>query len=132
MKTFGVAINNNKGELIEIKTTTKQGNGILKITGSVSEDILNSVKNALHSLQVPKNTDIDIDIQGGRYSLTGPSLGLAIYKGLLGSLNNSPDDDSVVYTGAVSPEGKILAVGGIKKKQSTAEEYGKKLIMDKE
>jgi len=127
MKTLGIAINNDKGELIQIKTTTKQGLGVLTVTGAVSEDILNSVKNVLQSLQVPRKLDIHIDIRAGRLPLCGPSLGYAILKSIIGAINNESDDLNTVFTGIINNSGNIEPVGGLTIKHETAKKYNKVL-----
>lgn len=127
MKTYGISLNNNQGEPVEITTTQRLGTGILTVTGKVSDDILNSIKNSLQSLQVPSKTDIDINITGGRLPLSGPSLGLAIYKSLAGALNSSTIDKDIIYTGEIDQIGNIHQVGEMRLKHETATNYNKTL-----
>lgn len=128
MKTYGISLNNNQGELIQIKTTTKQGEGILTISGKVSDDILLSIKNAIHSLQAPPKTDIHVNISGGLNPLSGPSLGLAIYKSLAGAINSSTIDNDNIYTGCINSKGEIGKVGSMYEKEALAKKYNKELI----
>lgn len=129
MITYGISLNNDIGEIVTIKTTTKIGLGVLTVSGKVSDDILNSVKNALRSLQVPSKTDININISGGLLPLTGPSLGLSILKSLVGALNNkSIIDNDKIYTGCINSKGEIGKVGSMYEKEALAKKYNKELI----
>jgi len=125
---LGVAIINDKAEIINVETKISKGTGLIEITGCFSDDIVTSIKNSIIYLKKTKDLtvlNININIRGN-IPLSGFSLGLAIYHSISFALNNK-SVDNVVFTGNINSSGVILPVGGMRLKEACANEAGKEL-----
>ena len=129
----GVVIANNVAEIIQVQTKIYIGSGRITIIGEFTDSIMDSVKNSLNYLKTfidISTTDINIIIEGSKYPLSGSSLGLTIYSSIYSALTNTPIEN-IVFTGAITPEGEILPVGGMDLKRAKVKSLGLKLITNK-
>jgi len=142
------------GMVIDIEVSAiraKSGKGIIKITGIVEEEEIDSrghkikmigsaktsVENALTVLKRYldvdcKQYDIHLNFPGG-VPIDGPSAGIAIAVALYSAIMNIPINGDLAMTGELSIRGKVKPVGGVTIKLEAAKQAGiKKVIIPKE
>ena len=134
--TQGMAWNGMGGDLLPIEITMiPEGEGDFQITGNLGKVMEESVKVALAYLKTnSKKFDIDLKMfkehdfcvhfPEGAISKDGPSAGVAITTAILSLLKNIKISKQVSFTGEMTINGAVLAVGGIKEKVLAAKRNG--------
>lgn len=148
----GLAVNGMlEGSILEIEAISnlakEKGNGILKVTGIVEEEELNSkfgkmkrtstVKNSIDNVMTliekitcKEITDYDIHLNfPGGCPVDGPSAGSAIFLAIYSSLTEKEISQNIAITGEVSIKGKIKPVGGVSAKIEAGIEAGVEKII---
>ena len=115
------------GGILKVSAAMYEGDGKIKVTGSVGKVMEESVEVAFSFIK-SKAKDFDLEIspffhhdfhihiEEGAVSKDGPSAGVVIVTTLLSLLKNEVIDNTISMTGEITLRGKILVVGGIKEK----------------
>lgn len=115
------------GEVLNIEANHFPGTGQLILTGSLGEVMKESAQIALDYIKanqlkyhledvVWNNEDIHIHIPDGAIPKDGPSAGIALVTVLLSLFTNKPIDSTIAFTGEITLQGNVLAIGGVKEK----------------
>lgn len=127
------------GEILKVSATNYEGNGKVKVTGSVGKVMEESVDVALSYIKSnAKNFGIDeilfqfkdfhIHIEEGASPKDGPSAGITIVTSILSLLKNKVVSSDISMTGEMTLRGKILPIGGLKEKLIAASVNGIKQV----
>ncbi len=123
------------GDILFIESTKMEGDGGLKLTGSLGDVMRESVEAArtwLRShageLGVEENafekSDLHVHVPSGAVPKDGPSAGVAMVTSLASLLTGRLPTPRVAMTGEITLRGKVLPVGGIKEKVLAAKRAG--------
>lgn len=115
------------GEILKVSACSYEGNGKVKITGSVGKVMEESVEVALSYIKSRANDfgidsilfqfkDFHIHIEEGASSKDGPSAGITITTTLLSLLLDKVISNDISMTGEMTLRGRILPIGGLKEK----------------
>lgn len=115
------------GEILKVSATSYEGNGKVKITGSVGKVMEESVEVAFSYIKSNANNfgldpimfqfkDFHIHIEEGAGSKDGPSAGISIVTTILSLLKDKVIASDISMTGEMTLRGRILPVGGLKEK----------------
>ncbi len=131
---------------LEVMALYRKGNGSLHITGAAETETISlqgrslsrrgtaitAVENALACIEAfypVSMEDYQLHITFPASILAdGPSAGLSVAVALFSAIYRLPVPDTVAFTGAVTPMGQVLAVGGIPEKVQAAAEAGIKTV----
>ena len=127
------------GEILKVSAAMYEGDGKIKVTGSVGKVMEESVDVALSyiksnakafSLEISSffHHDFHVHIEEGASPKDGPSAGVTIVTALLSLLKEQEIAHTISMTGEITLRGKILAVGGIKEKLISASVNGIKKV----
>ncbi len=127
------------GEILKVTSTCYEGNGKIKITGSVGKVMEESVEVALSYIRSNANNfgiedilfqfrDFHIHIEEGASFKDGPSAGITIVTSLLSLIKNKVISSEISMTGEMTLRGKILPIGGVKEKLIAATVNGIKQV----
>lgn len=127
------------GEILKVSATSYEGNGKIKVTGSVGKVMEESVEVALSFIKSnAMNFDLDdilfqfkdfhIHIEEGASPKDGPSAGITIVTSMLSLLKNKVIPSNISMTGEMTLRGKILPIGGLKEKLIAASVNGIKQV----
>ena len=123
------------GEILKVSATMYEGEGKIKVTGSVGKVMEESVEVAYSyikskakdfSLEVSSffHHDFHIHIEEGATSKDGPSAGIAITTAIISLLKDEIIPNTISMTGEMTLRGKILPIGGLKEKLIAASVNG--------
>ena len=115
------------GEILKVSATMYEGEGKIKVTGSIGKIMEESIAVALSYIKSKAKEfgleissffhhDFHIHVEEGAFPKDGPSAGVTIVTTILSLLKNQIIDNSISMTGEITLRGKILQVGGIKEK----------------
>ena len=115
------------GEILKVSATSYEGNGKIKVTGSVGKVMEESVEVALSFIKsnainfglddiLFQFKDFHVHIEEGATPKDGPSAGITIVTTLLSLLKNKVIPSDISMTGEMTLRGKILPIGGLKEK----------------
>ena len=127
------------GEILKVSATSYEGNGKIKVTGSVGKVMEESVDVALSFIKSNANNfgiddilfqfkDFHVHIEEGATPKDGPSAGIVIVTTLLSLLKNKVVSSDISMTGEMTLRGKILPIGGLKEKLIAASVNGIKQV----
>ena len=127
------------GEILKVSATNYEGNGKIKVTGSVGKVMEESVLVALSFIKSNAlNFDLDevlfqfkdfhVHIEEGASSKDGPSAGITIVTSILSLLKNKVISNDISMPGEMTLRGKILPIGGLKEKLIAASVNGIKQV----
>ena len=127
------------GEILKVSATSYEGNGKVKVTGSVGKVMEESVEVALSFIKSNANNfglddilfqfkDFHVHIEEGATPKDGPSAGITIVTSILSLLKNKVIPSDISMTGEMTLRGKILPVGGLKEKLIAASVNGIKQV----
>lgn len=134
--TIGMAWNGIGGDILPIEISMiPEGKGDFQITGNLGKVMEESVKVALAYLRTHgakfgldlkkfKDHDFYVHFPEGAISKDGPSAGVAITTAFLSLIKGIAISKQVSFTGEMTINGAILAVGGIKEKVLAAKRNG--------
>lgn len=136
----GLAVTEVGGDLLFIEATKLPGNGRLTLTGQLGDVLKESANLALSYVQA-RCADFGIDpdlfeksmlhvhIPAGAVPKDGPSAGVAIVTAMVSLLTNTAVASHVGMTGEITLRGRVLPVGGIKRKVLAAHRAGLKTVL---
>ena len=117
---------NYGGDITSIEANHYKGKGVLEITGSLGDIMMESAKISLSYIKSNYKMfgidyelfqdDIHINVPNIAIKKEGPSAGVAITICLISALNNFKIKSNIAFTGEMTLRGNILKVGGIKEK----------------
>lgn len=127
------------GEILRVSVTSYEGNGKVKVTGSVGKVMEESVEVALSFIKSNAHNfgideimfqfkDFHIHIEEGAIPKDGPSAGITIVTAILSLLKNKVISNDISMTGEMTLRGKILQIGGLKEKLIAASINGIKQV----
>lgn len=127
------------GEILKVSSTNYEGNGKVKVTGSVGKVMEESVEVALSFIRsnalnfgldeiMFQFKDFHIHIEEGATPKDGPSAGIVIVTSILSLLKNKVIPSDISMTGEMTLRGKILPIGGLKEKLIAASVNGIKQV----
>lgn len=119
------------GEILKISASMYEGEGKVKITGSVGKVMKESVEVAFSYIKSNANNfeidynifnkcDFHIHIEEGATPKDGPSAGTSIVSTIISLLKDKIITNDISMTGEITLRGKILPVGGLKEKLISA------------
>lgn len=122
-----LATSNCGGDVIVIETVMYPGEGKVTLTGSLGNDLIESINISLSYLKANskkyglKDTlfekkDIHLNAIPASISKDGPSAGIAITSSLLSLFLKKTISNNIAMTGEITLNGTVLKVGGIKEK----------------
>jgi ATP-dependent Lon protease len=123
------------GDILFIESTEMEGEGGLKLTGSLGDVMRESVEAARTWLRSHagelgigadafEKHDIHVHVPSGAVPKDGPSAGVAMVTSLASLLTGRLPSPKVAMTGEITLRGKVLPVGGIKEKVLAAKRAG--------
>ena len=123
------------GEILKVSATSYEGNGKIKVTGSVGKVMEESVEVALSYIKsnamnfglediLFQFKDFHIHIEEGASPKDGPSAGIAIVTTILSLLKDKVIVNDISMTGEMTLRGRILPIGGLKEKLIAASVNG--------
>ena len=127
------------GEILKVSATSYEGNGKIKVTGSVGKVMEESVEVALSFIKsnavsfglddiLFQFKDFHLHIEEGAIPKDGPSAGITIVTAMLSLLKNRVISNDISMTGEMTLRGKILPIGGLKEKLIAASVNGIKQV----
>lgn len=127
------------GEILKVSATCYEGNGKVKVTGSVGKVMEESVEVALSYIKSNAHNfgleeilfqfrDFHVHIEEGASPKDGPSAGVTIVTTLLSLLKDKVIANEVSMTGEMTLRGRILPIGGLKEKLIAASVNGIKQV----
>ncbi len=136
----GLAVVGDSGDTLSIEVRLSEGNGQLRLTGSLGSVMQESAQAALTYARVNArrlgleplvfdHTNIHIHVPAGAQPKDGPSAGLALTTAIISALTQRPVRKDVAMTGEVTLRGKALAIGGLKSKAIAAHRAGVKTVL---
>lgn len=128
------------GSLLNIEVAALKGNGKIITTGSLGDNIVESVKYALSLIRMRseefgladdfyEKTDFHVHFPEAATKKDGPSAGAAITTALISALTKKPIPRNISMTGEISLYGEVLKIGGVKEKVISAYRAGVKHIV---
>lgn len=140
-KVFGLGVAGFLGSVLEIEAIVfpakSEGQGSMRFNetaGSMAKDSVFNAASVVRKItgESLSNYDLHVNIIGGG-QIDGPSAGAAITLATISALQNIPIQQNLAFTGEISIQGKVKAVGGIAEKIYGAKQAGiKKVIIPKE
>lgn len=123
------------GEILKVSATCYEGNGKIKVTGSVGKVMEESVEVALSYIKANARNfgledilfqfrDFHVHIEEGASPKDGPSAGITIVTTILSLLKDEVIANDISMTGEMTLRGKILPIGGLKEKLIAASVNG--------
>ena len=132
------------GDVLKIECVKFEGKGLLNLTGSMGDVMIESakiahsvVKGLIDSKKLKKATfkdkDIHMHMPAGATPKDGPSAGIAMALCIASTLTQREVKADLCMTGELSLTGKVLPIGGLKEKLIAAYKAGvtKALIPEK-
>ena len=127
------------GDILKVSSTSYEGNGKIKVTGSVGKVMEESVEVAFSFIKSNASNfgideimfqfkDFHVHIEEGAVPKDGPSAGIVIVTSLLSMLKNKVIKNDISMTGEMTLRGKILPIGGLKEKLISASINGVKQV----
>ena len=127
------------GEILKVSATSYEGNGKVKVTGSVGKVMEESVEVALSFIKsnainfglddiLFQFKDFHVHIEEGAMPKDGPSAGITIVTTILSLIKNKIIPSDISMTGEITLRGKILPIGGLKEKLIAASVSGIKQV----
>src|SRR5258705_6238971 len=137
----GLAWTANGGDLMVIEALRMPGAGRLTVTGQLGDVMRESVDAAFSYVRsraagigIPdsafKEYDVRVQLPAGAIPKDGPSAGITLTLAIASALSQRPVRRDVAMTGEVTLRGKVLEIGGVKKRVLAAYRAGlRNLIM---
>ena len=138
--TTGLAWTEVGGEILSIESVTVPGKGKVTSTGKLGDVMRESVqaaesfvKSRAPSFGIDPKTleskDIHVHVPEGATPKDGPSAGVAMVTSIVSVLTEIPVKRSVAMTGEITLRGRVLPIGGKKKKLLAALRAGIKTVL---
>ena len=129
-----LTVNEGRGEVCWLEMESRPGDGRLYLDAHLFFDdrAHGELRLAFSLLQAEQDLLIrDAEPPAGAATscLCGPSLGLAVYLGMVAALHDRPVPEGVFATGVVDQDGKVLPVGGLAEKMRAALEQAHRFIV---
>ena len=123
------------GDILFIESSRMDGQGHLKLTGSLGDVMRESVEAARSWVRSHADdlsidaatfdaTDVHVHVPSGAVPKDGPSAGVGMVTSLASLFSNRPVASDLAMTGEITLRGKVLPVGGIKEKLLAAKRAG--------
>ncbi len=135
----GMAYTQSGGDLLKVEVALMQGDGKIKLTGSLGDVMKESAQLAISYVRAHaeefninpsfyKTTDIHIHFPEGAIPKDGPSAGVTMTTALFSALTSRPCRSDIAMTGEISLSGRVLAIGGLREKTMAAYAAGVRTI----
>ncbi|MGL5972618.1 MAG: endopeptidase La [Oscillospiraceae bacterium] len=137
----GLAWTSVGGETMPIEVNIFEGNGKVKLTGSLGDVMQESAHIAINYIRsiakdydvdtnFYKNKDIHIHVPDGAVPKDGPSAGMALATVVLSALTGAKIKGDIAMTGEITIRGNILPIGGLPEKSMGAyKEHIKQILI---
>jgi ATP-dependent Lon protease len=123
----GLAWTSVGGDVLKIECVKFDGKGLLSLTGSMGDVMIESakiahsvVKGLIDSKKLKKasfkNKDLHMHMPAGATPKDGPSAGIAMALCIASTLSNKEVKSDLCMTGELSLTGKVLPIGGLREK----------------
>ncbi len=127
-------VNEGRGEMRWLEIESRPGDGRLYLDAHLFFDdrAHGELRLAFSLLQAERDLlirDAEPPAGAATHCLCGPSLGLALYLGMVAALHDRPVPEGVFATGVVDQDGKVLPVGGLAEKMRAVLDRAKCLIV---
>jgi len=127
-------VNVGRGEMRWLEIESRPGDGRLYLDAHLFFDdrAHGELRLAFSLLQAERDLlirDAEPPAGAATHCLCGPSLGLALYLGMVAALRGWSVPEGVFATGAVDQDGKVLPVGGLAEKMRAALEQAQRFIV---
>lgn len=135
----GLAWTSVGGDTLEIEVNIMPGKGEFQLTGQLGDVMKESaqagisyIRSVSEEYHIPKKffqeNDIHIHIPEGAVPKDGPSAGITMATAMLSAITKTPVRADVAMTGEITLRGRVLPIGGLKKKTLAAKNAGIKTI----
>lgn len=123
----GLAWTSVGGDTLEIEVNVMPGKGEVQLTGQLGDVMKESAQAGLSYIRsvgeeyhIPKKffqeNDIHIHIPEGAVPKDGPSAGITMATAMLSAITQTPVRADVAMTGEITLRGRVLPIGGLKKR----------------
>jgi len=115
------------GNIVKVESAYYEGEGNVKITGSLGDIMQESIMIAIDyiksrsnifniEMEMLKKNDFHIHLPSGALKKDGPSAGITIVTAIISLLKNIKISNDIAMTGEITLSGRILPIGGIREK----------------
>ncbi len=136
----GLAYSESGGDILILESVAVPGKGEIKCTGTLGDVMKESVqiaftfiKSRTEELSLNKDffkeNDIHLHVPDGSTPKDGPSAGVAISLAIYSTISGKKIKNTVAMTGEISLRGKILPIGGLREKLTSAVRSGVKEVI---
>lgn len=127
-------VNEGKGKVHWLEIQSRPGDGRLYLDTNLRFDDMahGELRLAFGLLRADRDLlirDAEPPTGAATHCLCGPSLGLALYLGMVTALRGQSMSEGVFATGTVDQDGKVLPVGGLAEKMRAALEQANRFIV---
>ena len=124
------------GDTLEIEVNVLGGKPELILTGNMGDVMresaqiaLSYVRSVVRKNQIFEENAIHIHIPEGAVPKDGPSAGITMATAIYSAVTGKPVDASTAMTGEVTLRGRVMPIGGLKKKLLAAKTAGLKRVL---